>query len=446
MDLEPKILVYCGPTLEPDEIFNAIPGAIIRPPVKQSDLISDLLELEPTHILIIDGEFQNSLSVWQKEIIYALQVPGVKAVYGASSMGALRAADLSDFGMIGCGRIFGWYDEAVITDESEVSVLYYQRPDGSYVSTTVPLVNVRATLAAALEAEAIDLESAEKILKFAAAIHWTERTRQALAKVGENFLSWLQAHDQKKADALELVNTFSQLKPRESAHKPQMEGLSLCFSAQFERDRLVRVKGTQIALQHLDAYITLHDIDYSQKIWDANNRTSALLLCDMYRVTINQAEFDSEWARFCARHSLRTLEEHSDWLKENNINLREFCRLMLESARLRKMHRALTAKFLHRRNTQRLLDYLRCADAYNFWAVEAAAFEHKIAESGALETLTIDLEANPHLLMMKHLERSGQSIDGDLDTYVHEAGFNSLTELSIALNRDKLGEEDAKPF
>jgi hypothetical protein len=322
-----------------------------------------------------------------------------------------------------------------------VSVVYYQRPDGSYVSTTVPLVNVRSALLAALEAEVIDPEGAEKIFKFAQGIHWTERTKQVLAKVGENFLSWLQAHDQKKADALELISTFRDLKPREGARKPQMEGLSPFFSAQFERDRLVRVKGTQIALQYIDAYITLHDIDYSQKIWDANNRTLALLLCDMYRVTINQGEFDTEWARFCARHSLRTLEEHTDWLKENNINLREFCRLMLESGRLRKMHRALVTRALHRRNTQRLLDYLRSADAYNFGAVEAAAFEHKIVESGAVDTLTIDLDANPHLLMMKHLERSGQSIDGDLDTYVHEAGFNSLTELSIALNRDKLGEE-----
>src|SRR5215472_6578643 len=88
LELPRKVLVYVGPSLDAEQVSERIPEAIIRPPAKQSDLISDLLELEPTHILLIDGEFSQALSVWQKEIIYALQIPGVKAVYGASSMGA----------------------------------------------------------------------------------------------------------------------------------------------------------------------------------------------------------------------------------------------------------------------------------------------------------------------------------------------------------------------
>lgn len=445
-ETEQRVVVYVGPSLEASAVFEQIPNAIVLPPVRQSDLISDLMELEPTHILLIDGEFQQSLAVWQKEIVYALQIPGVKAVYGASSMGALRAADLSDFGMIGSGRIFGWYDEGLIYDESEVALVYYQRPDRSYVSTTVPLVNVRAALAAALEAEALELEEAEIIFRRARAIHWTERTMTALAKASEGFLPWVEEHDQKRIDAYELVCTFASLAPREGAQKPQVEELSPFFRAQFERDRMVRIGPTGIALQHLDAFITLHDVDYGQKIWDANNRALALLLADMYRVTVSQGEFDTEWSRFCARYSLTTVEAHQGWMKENNINLREFCRLMLESARLRKLHRTLGVKALHRRNTQRLLDYLRSCDAYSYWAKEAAAFEERITKSGSLDTLHVDLGANPHAMMMEHLAKSGQSIDGTLETYVDETGFNSLTELTVALARDKLGEENAEPL
>jgi hypothetical protein len=274
-------------------VRERIPEAIIRPPAKQSDLISDLLEFEPTHVLLIDGEFSQALSVWQKEIIYALQIPGVKGVYGAASMGALRAADLADFGMVGCGRIFRWYDEGVITDESEVSLLYYRRPDGSYVCATVPLVNVRAALDRAVGMGVLELEKAQAIFEFAASVHWTERTPAILGRVG-GLLSWLETVDQKKVDALELVCTFQDLSPRAG------------FSAQFERDRLVTIGDTRMALQHLDAYIMLHDVDYHQKLQDANNRTLALLMADMYRVTINQAEFDQEWAQFCARLSLAT--------------------------------------------------------------------------------------------------------------------------------------------
>jgi hypothetical protein len=441
LELPRKVLVYVGPSLDADQVLERIPEAIIRPPAKQSDLISDLLEVEPTHILLIDGEFSQALSVWQKEIIYALQIPGIKAVYGAASMGALRAADLADYGMVGCGRIFRWYDEGVITDESEVSVLYYRRPDGSYVTATVPMVNVRAALDKAVEIGAVELENAQAIFEYCAQIHWTERTPAVLGRI-PGFLSWLEKIDQKKADALELVCTFDGLRPRAGFVAPKPDALSLNFSAQFERDRLVRVKGTRMALQHLDAYIMLHDVDYHQKLQDANNRTLALLIADMYHVTISQADFDSEWAKFCARLGLSTVEMHQDWMKKNNINLREFCKLMIEEARIRKLHRALSIRSGVRRNSQRLFDYLRVSDSYAYWADEAAQHEARIHKRGD-ETISIDLDANPHQLMMKHLARTGLSIAGTLENYVQEAGFGSIPELAVALERDALGADNA---
>lgn len=439
LNLPRKVLVYVGPSLDADQVREKIPEAIIRPPAKQSDLISDILELEPTHILLIDGEFSQALSVWQKEVIYALQIPGVQAVYGASSMGAIRAADLADYGMVGCGRIFRWYNEGVITDESEVSLLYYQRPDGSYVSGTVPLVNVRAALDKAVEVEAVDLETAEAIFAYAASIHWTERTL-TLLKCVSGLESWLALVDQKKADALELVCTYETLSPQSGAIVPKPENLSFNFKAQFERDRLVNISGTRMALQHLDAYIMLHDIDYFQKLQDANNRTLALLMADMYHVTVNQSDFDLEWAKFCARLNLTTVDLHQEWMRRNNINLREFCKLMLEESRIRKLHRALSVKFSIRRNSQRLFDYLRTSDSYAYWSDEAARHEERIRKRG--EEISIDLDANPHALMMKHLQRTGLSIAGTLENYVQEAGFGSVPELTVALERDALGAEN----
>lgn len=46
-------------------------------------------------------------AVWHKELLYTLQ-EGVE-VCGASSMGALRAAELESFGMLGVGVIFQAY-------------------------------------------------------------------------------------------------------------------------------------------------------------------------------------------------------------------------------------------------------------------------------------------------------------------------------------------------
>ena len=55
-------------------------------------------------IAIIDGYFERMAAVWHKEILVALE-KGI-AVWGAASMGALRAAELAPFGMVGVGAIY----------------------------------------------------------------------------------------------------------------------------------------------------------------------------------------------------------------------------------------------------------------------------------------------------------------------------------------------------
>ena len=58
-------------------------------------------ELAPDAIGIVDGFFHQQPSVWHREILYALS-QGVP-VFGGASMGALRAAELADYGMTGVG-------------------------------------------------------------------------------------------------------------------------------------------------------------------------------------------------------------------------------------------------------------------------------------------------------------------------------------------------------
>ena len=58
----------------------------------------------PRDIGIIDGYFEATPTVWHKEILWAM-TQGIH-VYGAASIGALRAAELHDFGMVGIGRVY----------------------------------------------------------------------------------------------------------------------------------------------------------------------------------------------------------------------------------------------------------------------------------------------------------------------------------------------------
>src|ERR1700751_2357508 len=97
-----QILVYLGPSLPLAQAREILPEAIYHPPAKQADIVTDVVNLNPSHILLIDGVFHENLSPWHKELTYALQYPGVKAAYGPSSMGALRASELHWLGVLGC--------------------------------------------------------------------------------------------------------------------------------------------------------------------------------------------------------------------------------------------------------------------------------------------------------------------------------------------------------
>ena len=90
----------------------------------------------PRAIGIVDGYFQWAPAVWHKEILWAIG-QGVH-VFGAASMGALRAAELAPFGMRGVGRIFEAYRDGSLgrrqpfEDDDEVAVVHGP-PESGYL-------------------------------------------------------------------------------------------------------------------------------------------------------------------------------------------------------------------------------------------------------------------------------------------------------------------------
>jgi TfuA protein len=98
-----NIKVYSQLTLDAQAIVRLLPGATPCPPIRRQDLLRDIRD--GVHVVaIVDGAFEQSMAVSGSEIMDALRAGVV--VYGASSMGALRAAELHSVGMIGHGRIF----------------------------------------------------------------------------------------------------------------------------------------------------------------------------------------------------------------------------------------------------------------------------------------------------------------------------------------------------
>ena len=139
MPRRPALVAFLGPSLPSSRAKHLAPSCRVLGPARQGDLWR-ALEQKPRAIALIDGVFEAQPSVWHREIADAL-AEGVM-VLGASSMGALRAAELWPLGMIGVGEIFRRYRDGLLVDDAEVALLHAGAEHG-FRSLTVPLVNVR---------------------------------------------------------------------------------------------------------------------------------------------------------------------------------------------------------------------------------------------------------------------------------------------------------------
>ena len=136
------IPVFAGPSLAG---WVAAPPFSRHAPAAAGDMLR-LLDGPPCTVVLIDGVFDSQRSVWHKEILL-LMARGFRVV-GAASMGALRAAELAPFGMIGHGAIFRAYASDRITADDEVAVSHAPPAVGG-AALSVAQVDVRAAIVAA---------------------------------------------------------------------------------------------------------------------------------------------------------------------------------------------------------------------------------------------------------------------------------------------------------
>jgi len=126
---------------EAELILPSGPRVLYLPPIRREDLIS-AIALKPKVIGIIDGLFFQNAAVGHREILSALRA-GIRVI-GASSMGALRAAELESFGMEGIGEVFSRYRTGSIESDDEVALICDPVSD---IALSEALVNIRITLA-----------------------------------------------------------------------------------------------------------------------------------------------------------------------------------------------------------------------------------------------------------------------------------------------------------
>lgn len=138
-------VVFSGPTISPAGVHALLPDALCKGPAAQGDILQAVDEGARV-ICLIDGVFERKPAVSHKEILWALHHKVV--VYGASSMGALRAAECERYGMIGHGSIFADLRSGKFEDDDELTIAH-AGPEAGYRGGSDAMVNIRATLARA---------------------------------------------------------------------------------------------------------------------------------------------------------------------------------------------------------------------------------------------------------------------------------------------------------
>nr|WP_210278955.1 MULTISPECIES: TfuA-like protein [unclassified Rhizobium] len=185
---------------------------VIRPPACQGDVMR-ALEEGATAIGLIDGQFEFVAPVWHKELLFALS-RGIP-VFGAASMGALRAVECRAYGMVGVGRIFDDYASGRREEDADVALLHGPAELG-YPALSVPLVNVDATIEAAISQGIIGRQEALQLSQAARRIFFKDRTWKRIAEAADMDTGQVRAlvakawTDQKRLDAIELVHALAE--------------------------------------------------------------------------------------------------------------------------------------------------------------------------------------------------------------------------------------------
>ncbi|NDD27253.1 MAG: hypothetical protein EB084_03195 [Proteobacteria bacterium] len=452
-----KAVIFLGPTM-PVEAAREILDAVYLPPAAQADILSAVHTHRPDVIGLIDGVFGQSLSVWHKEILYALH-RGVR-VFGASSMGALRAAETAEFGMVGVGEIYEMYRSGALTDDDEV-VLLHGPADYGYRGLTLPMINVRATLRRACDEGVVDEDTGRLLTDLAKAVFYGDRT------VAEMRTRWLAAGVEEATcarTAAFFASSYVDLKRRDAEKMlaliadGEVARATPSAAFTFERsylfnvldtlDRKVCHDGVEVSFETIAKTAALHQPDFLDMGLQAANRRLVALLAGSLDVTVSEADITHEERRFRRRRNLESDTDYDVWRMANDIDAGEMRALLREVALCRAMQRWLSARMFLERNTGLVLDELRLRDRYVAAARHAAAVERAACgENGELSIdESTDASAAFDALFVEHVTESECQIDTGLSEWMEEAGFRSKDELRAALLRARAFRSAPTPF
>ena len=429
-----RLVVFLGPTLSHDEAQDVL-DAEYRPPAAHGDVLRAALR-RPRAIGLVDGVFERVPAVWHKEILFALS-EGVH-VYGAASMGALRAAELDAFGMRGGGTVYRAYADGVLEDDDEVAVAHAGTEHG-FRALSDAMVDVRATLAAAVGAGVIHEGTADGLVARIKSTFYAERALvAALDRADEEhelLRAWLPGGrvERKREDALELLRAIR--RDLDDGLEPFRPTWTLQRTRYWEEARRsVEVAGSDEPGPTADAALDAV-LDEVRLDPDAYKRLAdrSLLTALARNAAVSFGVDVSSWAREAALEEERRArgllepEDLDTWLDENDLDrtdLPEIGRRLAVLRWARDAHRDAVAG--------EMTLAVRADDTYAGLAGRAERKRELLASLPSDRATPGDEE----LVGWYFRERLGQKVPVALDAWATTNGWRHVAELVRALRRE----------
>jgi len=426
-------LVFLGPSLSLDEAKEIYPEAIYLPPASMGDVLSAMRKYRPHAIALIDGSFFQTMATYHKELVEALS-QGIWVI-GASSMGALRAAECAEYGMIGVGAVYEAYASGEIEDDDEVALSHVSEEFG-FRPVTEAMVDIRASLAAAEQVGIIDHDECRDLCARQKSRWFMERNLMtsvedarelgmapervdALARFLRTSRVSLKADDARLAIARlrDLPDS-----PLPEADRPVLP-YSRVYDATSARDVVVHSDmGDPITLDKIRRFVTLTD-PRTPEIWTEVRRRAALhRLMAAFGVEVDDEALDRARAALAADLGV-SVAQFADECRDLDMTPAQVDAWVKEEAYIRRAEEWVGGHAMYTLFNTEFLNHLRRSGDYRA-ARRGAAFQERVAESSPHRHTQLGMAA----AMAVYQQLANWEAPEDLDDYLAELNLGSRAE------------------
>ncbi|MEO8304967.1 MAG: TfuA-like protein [Betaproteobacteria bacterium] len=430
-----KPIVFLGPSLLHADAA-AILDSEIRAPAAAGDVLAAALRRPPA-IVLVDGFFERVPAVWHKEILFAIE-SGVP-VYGASSMGALRAVELHSFGMIGVGWVFERYRSGDIEDDDEVAVVHAPAELG-YRAISDAMVNIRDGLAAAVGEGVIDRIEHDVLVATAKHLFYPERVWPRVASESglddarmKQLLAWIERvrPNIKRDDAIAVLERV-----RDDLHAGVVPK-----SPSFELERSIFWEQLVQTMAGDESVVPSDTVTAWAKLRGPPEVARAAILRHVVRTDARRRglspdvqALQSAFDEFCRHRGLMEPQRLAEWLRAAELDMETLIRLVGEGVLIDGL-----VSLESRGVDVAFVDELKLAGQWAELTQQAMAQGRAASDIGVPSPTPADAGVDTTALLAWYSARFRPMTD-ELSAHARSLGFPTATDLMVAMTRAYLAE------